>query len=250
QQDAKDNEIAYIVVDTNKDSAATAATWKAKGIVKQVQLTSDQWADENPQLTSVRWSDNSERFILAWYKTSETAFGSQVNDIPLAAIDKDGELDPTFVDSLSDLKVSMNEEIDPRFVFAKMSDAVNEVDNLSMVWKNSEVETDETTGESIQRDSLRAVKFGATGSQFYLSSVQDIGTAEDFTQLDSLSVYVSAADGRQVKGILLGTTYTTDAFEAGSISTEDGEDIPVYVSQTISNLYTSTGYYKNAFNGG
>lgn len=250
QQDAKDNEIVYMVVDTKKDQAATAATWKAKGVVKNVQLTSDRVADENPQLTSVRWLDNSERFILAWYKTSETAFGSQVHDIPLAAIDKNGELDPNFVDSLSDIQVSMNEEIDPRFVFAKMSDAVNKVDNLSIVWKNSEVETDETTGESTQHDSLRAVKFGVTGSQFYLSSIQDIGTAEDFTQLDSLSVYVSAADGRQVKGVLLGTTYTTDAFEAGSISAGDGEDIPVYVSQTISNLYTSTGYYKNAFNGG
>ncbi|WP_214628022.1 Ig-like domain-containing protein [Paenibacillus agaridevorans] len=250
QQDAKDNEIVYMVVDTNKDPSATAATWKTKGIVKHVQLTSDQWADENPQLTSVRWSDNSERFVLAWYKTSETAFGSKVNDIPLAAIDKSGELDPTFVDSLSDIQVSMDEVIDPRFVFAKMSDTVNTVDNLSIVWKNAKVETDETTGESIQRDSLRAVKFGVNGSQFYLSSVQDIGTAEDFTQLDSLSVYVSAADGRQVKGVLLGTTYTTDALEAGNISTEDGEDIPVYVSKTISNLYTSTGYYKNAFNGG
>jgi len=250
QQDAKDNEIIYMVIDTNEDAAASATSWKAKGLVKSVQLTSDQWADENPQMTAVRWTDGSERFVLAWYKTSETAFGSKVNDIPLAAIKADGELEPNFVDSLSDLKVSMNEDIDPSFVFAKMADDVNAIDNLSLVWKTSETNTDEVSGETIQRDRLRAVKFGVSGTQFYLSAAQDIGTAEDFTQLDHLSVYVSGADGRQVKGVLLGTTYTTDAFEAGSITTSEGEEVPVYVSQTVSNLYTSTGYYKNAFNGG
>jgi len=246
RQDAADNEIVYAVVDTGKDAAAAAATWKTKGVVKSVQLTSDQWADENPKLTSVRWTDGSERFVLAWYKTSMSSYGSQVKDIPLAAIRADGELD----DSLSDLTVSMNEPVDPGFVFANMSRASNTVDNLSIVWKASEVHTDEATGETVSRDRLRAVKFGAEGNRFYLSAVQDIGQAEDETQLDQLSVYVSGADGRQVKGVLLGTTYTTDAFEAGNVTTTDGDSLPVYVSKSVSNLYTSAGYYKNSFNGG
>ncbi|RAV21220.1 Ig-like domain-containing protein [Paenibacillus contaminans] len=250
RQDAADNEIVYTVVDTSKDAAAAASTWKTKGIVKSVQLTSNQWADENPKLTSVRWTDGSERFVLAWYKTSVNSYGSQVKDIPLAAIRADGELDASFVDSLSDLTVSMSEQIDPNFVFANMSRANNTVDNLSIVWKDSEVNTDEATGETVSRDRLRAVKFGAAGNQFYLSAVQDIGKAEDYTQFDQLSVYVSGADGRQVKGVLLGTTYTTDAFEAGNVTSPDGDNLPVYVSKSVSNLYTSTGYYKNAFNGG
>ncbi len=244
-----DNEIIYAVMDTDKDSSAIATTWRTKGVVKNLQVTNDLNANENPQITSAFFTDDKgdpvERFIIAWHSTGDE-IGFVEQDIKLLAVNKDGGIYTGLVDSLNALQSSNEIKIHPNFTFAKLPEANKKIENLSILWKETEVES-QPEG-AVTRDVIKAVKFGVDAREVYLSGAIDVAAMPDFTQVDKVDAYISNAAGTQIKALILGTTYTTDADVAGSIKNGgEGEDIPVHVSKSISAMYTATETYANKF---
>lgn len=246
-----DNEIIYAVIDTDDAQDASATTWKTKGVVKNLQVTNDTNANENPQITSALFADKDdngnrvERFIIAWHTTGEEN-GLVEHDIKLLAVGEDGEIYSGIVDSMNALQSYNQIKIHPNFTFVKMRNADWEIENLSILWKEAEVEF--LPDEVVTRDVIKAVKFGIDGEALYLSGAIDVATMPDYTEVDHLSAYVSNATNTEIKALILGTTYTTDTNVVGTIpSGGDGEDIPVTVSQPVSAMYTATETYSNKF---
>ncbi|WP_438347513.1 S-layer homology domain-containing protein [Paenibacillus sp. FA6] len=249
-----DNEIIYAVVNTELDGAPTSKGWQTKGIVKNLQVTSgrnadDRNANENPQLTRASFADNVERFVLAWHTTGKDT-GVLEQDIKLLAINPDGEVYPDFIESLNVLGTYNDIKINPNFTFVKMKNDFNQIDHLSIMWK--EAETDISPTAITTRDVLKAVKFGTDGQELYLSGVIDVAEMPDFTEIDTVDAYVNNPDGTEIKALILGTTYTTDTQVVGSITPKNGngagDDIPIHVSKTVSAMYTATETYRNKFN--
>ncbi len=245
-----DNEIVYAVIDTSADPAAPTSGWKTKGVVKNLQVTYDRNANENPQLTSVIFPDGTERFVMAWYTTSGED-ESAAEDIRMLAFNRDGEVYSEFVDSLSAVKAYNNVRIHPNFVFAKMPQADRKLEHLSLIWKEAQVET--VSGDTISRDALKAVKLGLSGGELYLSGVMELGAMPDDTAIDTIAAYVANSAGTEIRALLLGTTYTTDTEVVGSITPKQegqagGDAIPVTVSKTVSAMYTASATYHNQFN--
>lgn len=244
----KNHEVIYSIVNTDSDGTSTGAKWKTKGIVKNLQLTNDQNAHDNPQLTHVRFPDGTKRFVIAWHRTTEEN-GLAEHDIQMQAIEKNGELYGEMIESLQQLQVHQNVRIHPNFTFVKMPKTLKEIGNLSILWKDTEVDFGETM--TTTRDVIQAVRFGVHGDELYLSGALNVGQMRDFTEVDMVEAYVSDASGRQLKSLILGTTYTTDTQEVGIITPknpeEEGDEIPVHISKTVSGMYTATANYTNQF---
>ncbi|TCZ72149.1 hypothetical protein E0485_22400 [Paenibacillus albiflavus] len=245
-----DNEIVYAVIDTSKDTTAQTSGWKTKGVVKNLQVTHDRNANENPQLTSAVFPDGIERFVMAWYATSGEG-DSATEDIRMLAVNRDGEVYSEFVDSLSAVKSYNNIRINPNFTFVKMPQADKNLEYLSLIWKEAQVET--TAAGVISRDVLKAVKLGINDGKLYLSGVMELGAMPEDTAIDTISAYIGNSSGTEIKALLLGTTYTTDTEVVGSITPKEegetgGNEIPVTVSKTVSAMYTANALYHNQFN--
>lgn len=242
-------EIVYAVIDTSIDNSVSATNWKTKGTMKNVQLTNDDYTNENPQLTAVRFADGEERFLLAWHSAKEGEFGS-ISDIRFAAVNGQGEPDGTMVDNLRTL-MSFNElHIDPNFRFVKLLSDHNDLDHLSIIWRTAEYEQTDTT--ILSRDRLKSVKLAEDNGRVSLSGVLDIGAMPDYTQADTISAYASDPQGLSIHAILLGTTYTTDATQVGTVNihpeSEAGEEVPVVVANTVSAMYEMEETYRDQFN--
>ncbi|UVI30937.1 S-layer homology domain-containing protein [Paenibacillus spongiae] len=245
-----DNEIVYAVIDTSPDPTAQTSGWKTKGVVKNLQVTHDRNANENPQLTSAIFPDGIERFVMAWYATSGED-DSAAEDIRMLAVNRDGEVYSEFVDSLSAVKAYNNVRINPNFVFAKMPQADRKLEHLSLIWKEAQVET--TSGNVISRDVLKAVKLGMNGGELYLSGVMELGAMPEDTAIDTIAAYIGNSSGTEINALLLGTTYTTDTEVVGAITPKEegeagGNAIPVTVSKAVSAMYTASATYHNQFN--
>ncbi|MFF2890476.1 S-layer homology domain-containing protein [Paenibacillus sp. NPDC057967] len=245
-----DNEIVYAVIDTERDTGAQTSAWKTKGILKNLQVTNDRNANENPQLTSAVFADGVERFIIAWHATSGEG-DSVAEDIRMLAVNQDGEVHSEFVDSLSAVKSYNDIRINPNFTFVKMPQAHKQIDRLSLIWKETQVDTN--AEEVMSRDVLKAVKLGLDGGELYLSGVMELGAMPDYTGIDTISAYIGNSSGTEIKALLLGTTYTTDTEVVGTITPKEegeagGEEIPVTVSKTVSAMYTASETYHNQFN--
>lgn len=244
-----DNEIIYAVLDTDEDISAAASTWRTKGVVKNLQVTNDTNANENPQITSARFANADgtevERYVIAWHTTGQE-IGFAQHDIKLLAVNKDGEIYTGFVDSMNALQSYNDIKIHPNFTFVRMPNAVNKIENLSIMWKEAEV--DYRPDGAVTRDVIKAVKFGIDDNQVFLSGAIDVATMPDFTEVDQVDAYISNSTGPQVKAFIIGTTYTTDANVVGTVkSGGEGEDIPIHVSKSISAMYTATETYANKF---
>ncbi|NMI07900.1 S-layer homology domain-containing protein [Paenibacillus sp. SZ31] len=244
------NQIVYAVIDTDKDVSAAATTWRTKGVIKNLQVTEDQNANENPKLTSARFQNGEEKFILGWYTLATDQDNLTSSNIRLVAFDGNGEVDPDFVDSLSAIKGASEARIDPNFTFVRNANADKTIDKLSIIWKTSEMDVDDTILTT--RDAIKAVKFGEDHDGLYVSGVLSLGTLPDYTEVDNISAnYVQSGQDYHIKALILGTTYTTDTQTVGAIqpkSTADvGEEIPVHISKTISAMYTLSASYQNGF---
>ena len=245
-----DNEVVYAVIDTTQDRTAPSSSWKTTGVVKNLQVTHDRNANENPQLTSVIFADGTERFVMAWHTTSDID-DNVTEDIRMLAINRDGEVYPQFVDSLSDVKDYNEVRINPNFTFVQMPQAYKQLEHLSLIWKEAEV--DASAGQAVSRDVMKAVKLGMNGGELYLSGVMELGAMPDDTAIDSISAYIGDRQGKEIKALLLGTTYTTDTEVVGTITPKGegqagGDEIPVTVSKTVSAMYTASASYHNEFN--
>lgn len=245
----QDQEVVYAVVDTSADAAAPAENWKAKGAIKNVQLTSDDYTNENPQVAAVRFADGEERFLIAWHSAKKDESGLS-SDIRFATVNRQGEPGGMMVDSLSTLIHFNDLRVDPDFRFVKLRSNYNDIDHFSLIWRTTEYEQMDTT--IVSRDRLKSVKFADDNGTVYLSGVLDVGAMPDYTQADTISAYANDPQGLSIRAILLGTTYTTDATEVGKVNihpeSEAGEEVPVVVANTISNMYELEETYRDQFN--
>lgn len=254
---AEDNEVIYTVVNLeDRDPDAGSTIWHTKGVVKNLQITNDRYANENPQITSVTFTDDVERFVVAWHTTQEVE-GTAEHDIKLLAINRDGEIYNGFIDSMAVLQDYNAVRIHPNFSFVRMPSAYRTIDNLSLLWKEVDFELIDT--ELVSRDMIKAIKFGIDKQTVddeivYLSGVIDVATMSDYTEVDMVDAYVSqsSAFDYEIKALILGTAYTTEFDKIGEITLrnpdEEGEKVPVVISEELSAMYTATQKYVNKFN--
>ena len=242
------NEIVYAVIDTDLAFGAP----DVNPLLKNLQVTRDGRTDENPQITTAVFPDDEERFVIAWH-SAEMMDGQLEHDIKLVAVNADGEVYGGFVDSLSVLATHQSVKVQSNFAFARMKRDWRTLGNLSILWKEPETEFGEDG--IVTRDSIKAVKFGAEtradgGYGYYLSGVIEVADMPDYTAADSIDAYVSDPSENEIKALILGTTYTTDAHEEhrplnpGKV---DGDDVPVRVIREQSAMYTATEVYANRF---
>jgi len=224
--------ISYIIDtsearDVNSYEMVYGVVASSGDIVKNVRLTNDNTADENPQLTVAKFSDG-DRFVLGWYKTD----GGK-SDIRLATFNNEGNPKEDFIDSLQ--AVSSGNNIGGNFKFVNTSAANQDFKNLSVLWVQA---NSSTTG-----DSLKAIKFAQETvdetNLIYTSAAIDVATMPDNTAIDSFDAYVSDAAQDQVKVVILGTE-TKDEYDTIS----DGSN-SINVPKTESKMFTATEAYQN-----
>lgn len=244
----EDNEVIYSVINLEEDADVEAATWRTKGVIKNLQVTNDNNANENPQITSAIFADGVERFVIAWHTTGDET-GAIDQDIKLLAVNENGEVYHEFIDSLNVLQANNAIKISPNFTFVKMKKGLKRINNLSLLWKEAEFEENEA--EVISRDLIKAVKFSEDKESIYLSGAIDVATMPDYTEVDLVDAYVSNALRDEIKAVILGTTYTTDVNEIGEIELQNPdekiESVPIVVSEMTSGMYTATESYENKF---
>jgi hypothetical protein len=83
-----------------------------------------------------------------------------------------------------------------------------------------------------------------------LYGVIDVAGMPDYTVADTIDAYVSYPESNEIRAVILGTTYTTDAQQIGQNppqNQEEGDDIPITVSKAVSAMYTATETYANKF---
>lgn len=241
-----DNEIEYVIIDTKAAAVETNGEWSTEGIVYHTQVTSDDAVNDNPQLTTARFADNEERFIAGWFTLSGQG-EDQESDIRLLAIDRDGQLASGFVSGFGDVQDENKVSVHPNFRFAKMGRDVNDIEHLSILWRESDFES--APSEIVARDIIKAVKFGLHEDDIYLSGVVAIATMPDETMADHFDAFVSNIANYETKVIVLGTTYNGALQSAGTIALKDtDEEMEILVSDSVSAMYTATGTYPNTFN--
>lgn len=225
-----DLDIVYAVIGTDNE------------VQRNVRLTADSFTNENPQLAAVKLSagDTYEGFVLGWH-SMQNADGIEKHDIRLAAFDRNGNLVPGFVDSLSDLIYNAQTNLTADFTFTRNAKTI---DALSIVWKEPALDYfEEGTAE---HDVLSALRFMTTDSgAVSVTAAQRLAEMEDETTIDSFDVYVTP--GGEIKAVLLGTTYDFSSLvQDGVVTDESGETTNIYLPQTQSGLYTATMAYTDA----
>lgn len=215
----------------------------ADGAVKtSTRLTNDSCTDENPQLTVVNFGTSTPdwRFVLGWNRSD-----SKGSDVRLAVFDAEGNLKDDLGDSLYDMSGTA---ISAPFTFAEMDGTFRTLDNLTVIWAESQSED-----EKIGSDKLKAVQFTVDGDQVYTSAAMPLADLpqSDTTHVinDQVDSYVSA--NNQVKSLILATCYDSanatsvvvDAVDpmTGAATTEE-----VSVPGTRSDIYAATQEFVNA----
>jgi len=241
------NEVVYAVIDTNDAKAADAKTWKAQGLVKNLQLTNGQGVNENPQMAGLWFLDDVERFLIAWHSTDQVG-KAVVQDVKFAAIDKNGEVYSDFAESLNEMTNYKATKVSPNFTLVKGGYGRDHLDQLSILWKEAEADISPT--KVVTRDTLKSARFTNRNGKAVLGSIATLAQMPEYTEIDTIDAYV--VDPKRMRIMMLGTTYTTDTQEIGNITPKsgDGDEIPVVVSQTVSDMYYMLSTYESRFEAG
>ena len=227
-----DYEVGYGIV-------AKASEADAADDVFSAIITQDAWADENPQIAAVKYEEGDERFILAWHSIREN-----IGDIRLAAINNEGLLSNSFIESLAQAASGSGVDINGNFRLAKMNGSNNAVGNLSILW--SQTMTNEA-GES-DYGVLRAVKLVGSGNDIRLSAALDVAALGARTLLDHFDAYVASSDGKTVKALIQGVEYkeivASNSSTYESYTDFEGNEYMVPLEET--KLFTATAVYENS----
>jgi len=230
----KDHQIVYTVLDPSGN------------VRKNLQITNDEDANDNPQVTSVRFPDHVERFVIAWHAVIRHESGDLQHNIRFAAVNPDGEVYPDFVNSLEMVWLYNDVKFSPNFTFVRLPNACKELQYLSLLWKQPETELNEE--QIITRDTVKAVQFRNGDGGIYLSGAIDVATMPDYTEIDTITAILRDHEELAIEAVLLGTTYTSDVDQIGSITPDNADDeIPLYISQTVSDMYTVRSAFQNKF---
>jgi putative cell wall-binding protein len=223
---AADYEIGYAIVNAAGEPSFSSI------------VTQDEWLDENPQIAAVKFASGDERFVLGWHSVR-----NGLSDIRLAAVDGAGALSNSFIESIARAASGNAVNIDGNFHFVKMSGAMNDIANLSILWPESKKNDAGETDHGI----LRAVKFIKDGADIRISAALDVAELPERTLLDHFDAYVASGDGKTVKSVIQGSEYKDIYLNDPNTYTvykdPDGND--VYVANDEVKLFTATATYEN-----
>lgn len=209
-------------------------------VKKNVRLTSDSYLDQNPQITTAEFADGSEWFVLGWHSVHD-ADGVKVNDIRLAAFDKDGTLHSDFIDSVSSAAEYADINISSNFRFAKNAATLSE---LAILWTEpANAGTVSQDNVLADRDLLRAVKFQSDNGRIYITSALAVAEMPDLTLVDHFDAYAVGDDS--VRAVILGTNYGNGYSPSGLRVDAGGEVTDLLLAVKQSNLYTATAQFVN-----
>jgi len=231
-QNATDLEVVYGIVDNSGD------------VLRNVQLTSDENIDENPKLATVKLDAEGEPyFVLAWHSVEDVG-GRGKHDLRLAAFDAAGNLNPDFIDSLSDLVRNMPTNLTSNFQFSKNAETL---DQLSILWVEPALKVyDRSDGNTTfeERDQLTALRFSTRDGFIYTTAAQQVAEMAAGTAIDSFDAYVQP-DGT-MKAIILGTSYDFENLtQVGAATGSEGEQTAIFVPASVSGMYTATMSYTD-----
>lgn len=216
-------------------------------VIKTVRLTRDDYFNENPKISTVTLKSGEEKFVIA-YHTSKVSDENILNDIRLAFIDKDGNLDVNILEAISEKVGEENIEVSGKYEFVKVDKKYNRIENLALAWTESYLSIDESGSINADKDTLKVVKFVEDiNSNITLCSPINICIMPDRTLVDSFNCYMSDINDFKVDAVLLGTEYTKiNLNDSSTYKVVVYENIPIYTSENISNLYIINSTLDNS----
>ncbi|MEA4822826.1 MAG: S-layer homology domain-containing protein [Clostridiaceae bacterium] len=234
-------------------------------VVKNVQVTSDNFLDENPQIATVDVSETAEkdeRFVIGWHSSHQLS-GVTTSDIRFAMVDKTGALDCGFPNALSEIVSSGAVSVDGNFRFVKLSPAINKLENLSLIWTSPAMTVTDGTAAESDHDILYAVKFIRYGGTVGISAAIKVAEMDSNTLVDHFDAYASDTATNTVKAVILATQYMnidptnpatyeryvqedTNSYRPAT-ETDPQQDSDIYVAKSVSKLLTATETYRNTF---
>ena len=273
EQTTADRQIAYAVIGTEGD------------VVRNVEVTSDAYLNENPQLAAVSFpsrdsEDAGQRFVLGWY-TEQAAMadsattldggtsaaadtGEAISDIRLLSFDGTGAAGQYLPDSISQVADSYGVSITSDFRFTKNAQTISD---LSILWtERAELEASEgsdnagegsmDTSENPDLSSLKAEHDVLKGARFYTYGANDelvrltgaarVAEMGEGTLIDHFDAYVSNAGANEVKAVILGTTYGAGGETVTrEAETVAGDTVSFKVPMRTSAMYTATEAYTD-----
>lgn len=212
------NEIYCVIIDSRGD------------LKTDLRLTNNNELDENPQITTVNFgTEEGERFVIGWHNIAM----SGASDIRLAAIDNEGRLDDSFIDSISNINENASLNITNSFRFAK-GENINLTD-LSLLWVTPSLEYNAELGANANKECLKAAKFMRDSQgRIYISAVLDVADMNQYTQIDHFDAYTSGNNA--VNAVLLSSSYTGELIPEG---------FDVYTIDPICSMKSVSAVYEN-----
>ncbi len=243
-----DREVVATLVDTTNVVADEFAS------VQTVNLTTDNNFEENVQLTTADIG-GTEHFVLAWHSVEEISSGgdnpqyTEVSDIRLIAMDKDGAINTTVPAALSDIGATSESSVGTNFRFSKNA---GDITDIAFAWEDTVAIAGDENTETANDSVINAVKFITDDNgKLGLSGVAEIASMPTGVTASHFDYYKTS--GTEYKAMILGTDYTgaTIAPQPATLNTTDADgnpidvsvDIPTLVTQT--NLYTATQAFTN-----
>ena len=234
-------EIFYSIINTNNE------------VVKVVRLTRDEYLNENPKVSTVTLKSGEEKFVIA-YHTSKVSDENILSDIRLTFVDKDGILDTNMLEAISEKIGAENIELSGKYEFVKVDKKDNQIENLALIWTEAYLSIDESTNHNVDKDMIKVIKFVEDSSaNITLSAPINICVMPDRTLIENFDSYMSDIDNLRINTILIGTEY--EKIDLNDPSTykivmykekSEDEEMPVYISDFISNLYMLDSNLNNS----
>ncbi|MGL6104900.1 hypothetical protein [Romboutsia sp.] len=234
-------EIFYSIINTNNQ------------VIKSVRLTNDEYLNENPKIATVTLKSGEEKFVIA-YHTLKVDEESGLSDIRLAFIDEEGTIDVNYLEAVSEKVGPSNIELSGKYEFVKVDKKDNQIENLALMWTEAYLSIDESAIHNVDKDIIKVIKFiEDTNYNITLSAPINIYVMQDRTLIENFDCYMDNIDNLIINTVLLGTEY--EKIDLNDPSTykvvmykenPQSEEIPVYVSDYISNLYTLSSNLRNS----
>jgi len=213
---ATDFEIAYSIVDANGNPGRS---WI---------ITYDENINANPQVVAVDFGSSDHRFVLGWFSADDGQ-----GTVNLAAIDYEGNMSNSFIESIS--RVAQEALMSGNFRFA----SAGTLDSLSVVWTEP---SDLNDGS----DVMRAVLIGGTN----ISAPLEVAQMPPGTIIDHFNVY--AVSATEVRAIIQATKhhvinrYDPNTFEELTFIDGFGERQTALIPIAETRLYTATATFENS----
>lgn len=237
---SSEHEIFYSIISPNNE------------IIKTVRLTNDEYLNDNPKVSTVTITEGRveiEKFVIAYHTVKESE-ENILNDIKVSFIDREGNIDVSAMEAISEKAGEDKVEISENFEFVKVNKQENNLENLALMWTEAYLSIDEAGKQNTDKDVLKVVKFMEDiNERISISAPMEVGVMEERTLVDAFDCYMDPSNNFKINGVLLGNNYSKINLEDPStykeVITEQGL---VYVSTFVSNLYMLNSNLENSIN--